>query len=260
MTEHYRFFNSTAEDVREYLASEFAEYFSRFLSDGLYTEDGQAGLQVSAGEGLQVSIEAGYAFVRGYMYHNDVALTKDLQAADANLNRIDRVVLRFDEVARTILLAVKTGAVASSPVPPALEITDTVKELALAQVYVKAGATTITSVTDERLTENCGLVSSLIDIPAGEMWEQWLRMMNDIEAAWLAQTTGIDEDWDDLTTLINAEWDAQTSAIANEWNTHKTAWESWFESLAYAAGNRLYVGEEEPAELEIGDFWVKVIV
>ena len=75
MAEHYRFFNSTEDDVREYLAAEFAEYFSRFLSDGLYTENGRAGLKVSPGVGLQVQVATGYAFVRGYMYHNDAALT-----------------------------------------------------------------------------------------------------------------------------------------------------------------------------------------
>ena len=75
MAEHYRFFNSADGDVREYTASEFAEYFSRFLSDGLYTENGKAGLQVTSGDGLSVKIATGYAFVRGYMYHNDMELS-----------------------------------------------------------------------------------------------------------------------------------------------------------------------------------------
>ena len=78
MAEHYRFFNSMVEDVREYLAADFAEYFSCFLSDGLYTEDGKAGLKVSPGAGLGVEVAPGYAFIRGYMYHNDAPLTFEL--------------------------------------------------------------------------------------------------------------------------------------------------------------------------------------
>ena len=252
MTEYYRFFNWDENDDREYIASDFAEYFARFLSDGLYTENGQAGLQVSPGEGLQVIIDTGYAYMRGYMYKNDgePTLTKDLQAADANLDRIDRIVLRFDEVAKTILVDVKTGVPGSNPAAPALEETEIVKEMSLAKVRVNHGAVSLTAanITDERLTEFCGLVSSLIDIPAGEMWEAWLAMMNDIEAAWATQTQGIDEDWA-----------AQTANIASAWDTQRTAWEDWFATLENVAGNRIMVGETEPAELEAGDFWFRVI-
>jgi hypothetical protein len=51
MAEHCRFFNSAEDDLREYTAAEFAEYFSRFLSDGLYTINGRAGLKVTPGRG-----------------------------------------------------------------------------------------------------------------------------------------------------------------------------------------------------------------
>lgn len=86
MAEHYRFFNSANGDIREYTAAEFAEYFSRFLSDGLYTENGKAGLQVTPGSGLNVNIATGYAFVRGYMYKNDSTITKQLDTADTMLD------------------------------------------------------------------------------------------------------------------------------------------------------------------------------
>lgn len=221
MAEHYRFFNSAEGDVREYLAAEFAEYFNRFLSDGLYVENGQAGLKVTPGSGLGVQVAPGYAFVRGYMYHNDAPLVFGLEPADSVLDRMDRVVLRFDEVAREIRLGVKTGAFSSTPTAPALEITATVKELGLARVLVKHGATTIRQqdITDERLTDACGLVSSLIEVPAQEMWD-----------AWNLALAGIATDW-----------------------------QGWFESVQNDLGVRVMIGETEPADIQAGDLWFKVV-
>lgn len=239
MAEHFRFFNSAEGDVREYLASEFAEYFSRFLTNGLYTENGQAGLKVTPGEGLQVQVAPGYAFIRGYMYHNDAALAFALGPADSMLERIDRVVLRFDEVAREIRLAIKPGAFSSSPVAPALEETATVKELGLARVYVGKGVTSLTTqkITDERLTEACGLVSSLIEIPAQEMWDVWAQAMTDIETAWSQQSDGIDADWDVL----------------------KAAWQQWFDSVQNEVGVRVMIGPTEPPNLAPGDLWFREV-
>jgi hypothetical protein len=221
MAEHYRFFNSTEEDVREYLAADFAEYFSRFLSDGLYTEGGKAGLQVTPGDGLNVQVAAGYAFIRGYMYHNDAPLPFELEPADTILDRIDRVVLRFDEVAREIRLAIKTGTFSSTPVVPGLEKTSNVKELGLARVFIRHGATSIStgSITDERLTGACGLVSSIIEIPAQEMWDVWNQALDGIEVDW----------------------------------------QTWFESVQDTLGIRVMIGETESPEIQTGDLWFKVV-
>jgi len=250
LAEHYRFFNSAEGDVREYLASEFAEYFSRFLSDGLYVENGQAGLKVTPGDGLQVQVAAGYAFVRGYMYHNDAPIAFDLDPADSVLDRMDRVVLRFDEVAREIRLGVKTGAFSSTPTAPNLEITATVKELGLARVLVKHGATAIRQqdITDERLTDACGLVSSLIEVPAQEMWDAWNQALTQIESAWATQTAEIDSDWADLAGGIGADWD-----------TIKSDWQGWFDSVQNDLGVRVLIGETEPADIQPGDLWFKVV-
>lgn len=250
MAEHFRFFNSAEGDVREYLASEFAEYFARFLSDGLYAENGQAGLKVTPGEGLQVQVAAGYAFVRGYMYHNDAPMTFALDPADSILDRIDRVVLRFDEVAREIRLGIKTGAFSSTPAPPTLEDTETVKELGLARVYVAHGATSLTQqkITDERLTEACGLVSSLITIPAQEMWDAWNLTLGQIEADWATQTADIDSDWAD-----------QAGGIGTDWDTIKSAWQAWFDSVQNTLGLRVMIGATEPPELATGDLWLKEV-
>ncbi|MCY9769446.1 hypothetical protein M5X06_21915 [Paenibacillus alvei] len=219
--EKYRFFNSTADDRREYLASDFAEYFARFLSDGLYSENGNVGLRVVPGAGLGITVHTGYAFVRGYLYHNDAELPKTLAAADTMLDRIDRVVLRWDEPARKISVVVKKGEFSSTPAVPALEITKTVKELGLAQVRIRKGATSIAAgdITDERLTAACGLVSSLIDIPVQEMWRVWNGSLDQI----------------------------------------KDAWDKWFGSIQNKTGLRVMIGPTEPPDIVAGDLWLKVM-
>lgn len=243
MAEHYRFFNSADGDVREYTASEFAEYFSRFLSDGLYTENGKAGLQVTPGDGLSVKIATGYAFVRGYMYHNDTELIKELDSADSMLDRIDRIVLRFDEVEREIKVVVKKGTFSSTPQPPAIEVTGTVKEMTLAQVRIRAGVNSISfnDITDERFKDTCGLVSSLIDIPAQEMWDVWNRALSDIENAWSNQSDN-----------IQSEWDSKFSQIKSEW-------ENWFQGKQNLVGGVIFSGEEEPVGITAGDYWFREV-
>lgn len=164
MSEQFRFFNSSEGDVREYQASEFAEYFSKFLSDGVYTENGLMGLAVSTVSGLNIKVGTGYAFVRGYLYKNDADINFTLDASDGVLDRIDRVAVKLDVVNRKMNIIKKKGTMGSSPTPPALVDDASVKEIPIAQIRINKNATTGIT-TDERVP-----VSSLIEIPLNEMW------------------------------------------------------------------------------------------
>lgn len=174
MAEYSRFFNSVDGD-NLYQASDFAEYFSTFLSDGIFSYDGNLGLKVTRNTGLKINVSTGFAFIKGYMYKNDSPLTFTLSNADNTLDRIDRVVLRFDELERQIKVVIKKGTVGSSPVPPSLENSDTVKELSLAQIKVNKNTITLvdSNIIDERYGEYGGVVSSLVTIPIQDMWDQW---------------------------------------------------------------------------------------
>lgn len=174
MAEYSRFFNSVDGD-NLYQASDFAEYFSTFLSDGIFPENGNLGLKVTKDTGLKINVTIGFAFVRGYMYKSDSPLTFTLATADNTLDRIDRVVLRFDELEREIKTIVKKGTASSNPQPPILENTEMVKELSLAQIRIVKNTVTLAdnNITDERYSDNCGVVSSLVTIPVQDMWDQW---------------------------------------------------------------------------------------
>lgn len=149
MAESYRFFNSTEGDTREYQASEFAEYFGAFIPDGVFIENDLITLALTNGTGLTVNLGAGYANIRGYSYKNDAAKSFTLDAADAILHRIDRVVIKLDTTTRTMAAILKKGTLGSSPTPPALIENTNVKEIPIAQIRVNANATAGV-ITDER--------------------------------------------------------------------------------------------------------------
>lgn len=149
MAEHFRFFNSTEGDVREYQASEFAEYFGAFIPDGVFIENGLITLALTNGTGLAVNLGIGYANIRGYFYKNDAIKSFTLDSADAILHRIDRVVIKLDTTTRTMAAVLKKGTLASSPTPPTLVDGANVKEISIAQIRVNANAN-IGIITDER--------------------------------------------------------------------------------------------------------------
>lgn len=183
MAEISSFFNNVNGD-RKYDAETFALYFKKFLSSGVYHQNNQPALKVTAGTGLKTIIETGSAFLEGYMYQNTENIILSHDAADATNPRIDRIVLRLDRnvSVRAINAFVKKGTPASNPVPPSLQRDDFIYEVSLAQVRINAGSTSITSVTDERYNSSvCGLVSSLISIPTDDFKKQWENWFNGIK-------------------------------------------------------------------------------
>ncbi len=159
------FFNSVNGD-RKYDASRFAEYFASFIGNGVFPNPA-SGLQVMAQTipDMTVIVRPGKAWINGYILINDDDYILQLDPADGVLNRIDRVVARYDTDDREIRLEVKKGTFASSPVAPALQRDADAYELGIADIAVNAGAVSIlqANITDLRNnSELCGRVDSLI--------------------------------------------------------------------------------------------------
>lgn len=159
------FFNSVAGD-RKYDASKFAEYFASFIGNGVFPEPAN-GLQVEAQltPDMTVTVKAGKAWINGYIMVNDDDYILTIEPADGVLNRIDRVVARYDVVDREIRIEVKKGTFASSPVAPTLQRDADAYELGIADILVSAGVVSIVTakITDLRNNKDlCGKVDSLI--------------------------------------------------------------------------------------------------
>ena len=171
------FFNSLNGD-RRYNAEQIGNYFEGLISNGVFQNVGD-GLVVRSQESMTIRVGPGRAFINSHWLKNDAWYMLNIQAANAQLNRIDRVVIRLDlnESERNVSIVVKTGSVAYSPVAPALTRTETVYELCLAQIYINAGTTSIkqANIIDYRPNTNvCGWVSGIVkQVDTSELFLQW---------------------------------------------------------------------------------------
>ena len=149
------FFNSVSHD-RTYKAEDWAEYFASFIGNGVFPVP-STGLQVVANDGMKLNVKTGKAWINGYFYFNTGDLAVELDTADGQLNRIDRVVVRWDLTNRVMSVKVKSSSFSASPTAPALQRD--------ADIYVGAGVTAITQskITDQRLnTSLCGVVAAVV--------------------------------------------------------------------------------------------------
>lgn len=134
--------------------------------------------QVSAGEeGMTVVVAAGYAVVNGGLMQEEVSRTLEIESADLVNDRIDTVVLRWDEnvnVREADLYIVK-GTPAADPVRPELTRSGSIYEIGLADLFVAHGTTSMSNerITDTRYeSERCGIVSSVSEWDTTTIYQQ----------------------------------------------------------------------------------------
>ena len=162
--EKYFPFRSISGD-RKYSAEDWAAYFAQFIGNGVFYSSADK-LKVEEYNGMKVKVQKGAGFIGGRMYLLEEDLTIKLDTADGVVDRVDRIVLRCDYNNRLMTVTVKKGGYGANPTAPELTRDTGVYELALADVYVAAGAVTITAanITDQRFnTSLCGIVTGLIE-------------------------------------------------------------------------------------------------
>jgi len=156
MTQRSQFFDSSGGD-RVYSSASWAQVVAAVNNDGVvFGSGGGTAMQViqNTPAAMNVKVSLGQVIIQGYYLEVYSAMdTLTISAANPSNPRIDVVVARRDLTGRTCLLAVLTGTPAVSPSAPALtQNAAGVWEIALAQVAVAAGATSIVTVniTDVR--------------------------------------------------------------------------------------------------------------
>ena len=203
---------------RKFKAEDMAAHFAKVLTNGVMPSGTQ--LQAAEDSGMNVTVSAGSAWINGYAYHNDSDYTLSFAAADGVLNRIDRIVVRWGRLARSINLVVIKGTSASSPAAPAIVRSADYYDLGVATVSIGKGITAITQamITDTRLDSNvCGFVSSLIQPDTSGWFAQF-------DSAFNAALSGNQSEW--------ATWFASTQGVfADAIAANQSDWDLWFASI-----------------------------
>lgn len=163
MAERSGFFNAlyaNGEYDRKYNANDYTDNLAVIISNGVLRSEADD-LRVT-GNGMNVTVAAGRAWIEGHHYHNDAPLSFAVPAAPAGGTRWDRIVLRLDVsiAARSIKLQYVQGVAGNSPAKPAPVRNSNVYDLVLADIFVATNATSV-AVTDTRADAAlCGWVYS----------------------------------------------------------------------------------------------------
>lgn len=227
------FFNSVNHD-RVYKADDWAEYFASFIGNGVFPVPSN-GLQVEAAEGMQIVIHTGKAWINGYFYFNTADLNTTLGTADGVLNRIDRIVLRWDLTERSIAVRVKPSSASASPTAPALQRDADAYEIALADVYVRAGSTAVlqSDITDQRFNSSlCGIVTgtveqidaSVITAQFNNFFALYRELITEEYNAYVSRVSGYEGD-------AQTDYEAFIQSLQNYEDSAQADFEAWFEEI-----------------------------
>lgn len=202
----------TAEDERRFNKLRYV--------NGVF-ESADDGLKVTANGNMTVTVGTGGGHIEGALFYNTAPMTLTIEAADATLNRIDRVVAQFNTSVsvRAVNIIVRTGVAATNPVAPELRRESNLYEIALADVLVAKGVTSISTsaITDQRLNSGlCGFVIPAIPTPidTSDLWDQYEASLNewlDMVAAALDETLA-----GNLQNQINGKADAEHQHAAGD--------------------------------------------
>lgn len=167
---------------RTYNAEDFASYLSKLVSNGVFASPA-SNLQVVADSGLNIIIKAGEGWINGHKMVNTADLPLSVESSDVILNRIDSVIFYLDNVNRNMGVEVKKGTPSQNPTAPALTRNNSRYELALAEITLAKGQTSVTAsaIRDMRgYGSLCGYVKSLIDsTDATSIFNQWNGQFNE---------------------------------------------------------------------------------
>ena len=220
-------FNAIEHD-RVYKAEDWAWYFATFIANGVFPKPSD-GLQVIAYSGMEIKVNAGYAFINGYAFRNPASASITLDTAEGALNRIDRVIVRWDLTQRDMYLAVLKGTPSAQPAAVSLTRNTETWELALADIYVGKGVTSIKTqnITDRRFNSAlCGIVTGTVEeIDASVLTKQFDDFFSTYSQAVLDEFSVYKQSMEAYLTEIGGIYDSYVSKTESLFNQYKSHFE-----------------------------------
>ncbi len=164
MAEYSGFFNAYVDASgnydRHYKAEDYCDNLAIVLSDGV-KRGADDDLKISA-NGLNLTMAAGRAFIKGHYYYNSTPLEFDPLTAPTGGARYDRVILRLDNTVevRNVSAMILTGTAAAVPTKPPITRNDDIYDIVLADVFIEANAGSVTLIDQRGNNEVCGWLYS----------------------------------------------------------------------------------------------------
>ena len=151
------------------------DLIKQYFTDGVFPNP-STNFQVVEDTGMNVLVHSGGGVLNGATFFEENDRVIKLEAA-SSLDRIDLVIVRINETeeVRSVDLYIVKGTPATTPVAPFLTRTTSIKEIAVAEVFVPANTSQITQsrITDTRLNiEKCGYVTPIQTIDTTTLYNQ----------------------------------------------------------------------------------------
>lgn len=210
---------------RAFSSSDLREVMKAYFGNGYFAEDGTS-LNVKAGDGLNVIVQAGKANIQGTLGFMDEDETLRLDNPDKANPRIDTVVARLNLSLdkRCIELDVIHGTAAASPKAPTLTRSESVYELGLADVTIPANATAVSAdnIKDTRLdADRCGVAEPFAKLDTTSLFEQVTAIVNKTSEDATAQVAKLEKATTDAVSAMN---DALSSTVLGSvWRLQSTS-------------------------------------
>lgn len=235
MTVTYGFYDSVGGD-RKYNAEQMARMFDGLIDEGVFATFG-SGLVITASSpaSMIIHVADGRAWLDHTWTWNDSDLPLTVVASEPVLSRIDTVVIEVNRTTRINSIKIIKGTPASSPVPPTMSNTSTIKQYRLANISV---APVVTQITQANITNFIGVaggtpfITGLVDsIDASTLLGQF---QSDFDA-WLQN---LQDQLDD-----NQAGNLQVQ-IDNILSAQKTGWRELTETFTYASAGSIAVASD----------------
>lgn len=178
----------------EYIGAEYVMKWLHGRTSGVFGAENN--LAVTLDSGMTVKVSDGVGWLSnsegdGSVFWNDnknatgAELKLTAKIANAVNPRIDRVVVTWDTVdyAAKPRIELLQGTPAASPAAPTLTNNTLKRQISLAQIYVAAAASKLTSanITDERLDKSvCGIVTDWVTVDTTTMNQQFTEYLTAI--------------------------------------------------------------------------------
>lgn len=178
----------------EYIGAEYVMKWLHGRTSGVFGAENN--LAVTLDSGMTVKVSDGVGWLSnsegdGSVFWNDTKNTTGVELkltatiANAVNPRIDRVVVTWDTVdyAAKPRIELLQGTPAASPEAPTLTNNTLKRQISLAQIYVAAAASKLTSanITDERLDKSvCGIVTDWVTVDTTTMNQQFKEYLTAI--------------------------------------------------------------------------------